>query len=293
MRVFGSDGREPSLRFQPDAASLAPKFTYVNPFDQLEAASPRHRTPIQQGSKPPAPKMEILKKNAVEASAPHDDAPAHTHETVAEAVSDLGEQVGQQIEDALAEAEASALPKPEEVAQVQETMTEIANEIKDEFADPSTAKEIEASMPKPIAAALKEVATEIAQDNVAEDWETAEAEESLAKGEDQTVIVYRFPMRAFASIQVNQMPPRRLYFANELFMDIARLKKDFDQIDRSLVSASKNFIVYALVKKGGFRIIRQENGHYRQVFENHQERIFNIALCTSADDSQQPSTLRV
>ena len=274
-----------------DAAPLAPKFTYVNPFDTLEAASPRNRTPTQQGSKPPPPKMEILKKNAPEPSspAPHDDAPAETHETVAEAVSELGEHVGQQIEDALAEAEAeAALPMPEEVAQVQETMTEIATEIKDEFADPSTAKEIEASMPKPIAAALKEVATEIAKDNVAEDWETAEAEESLAKGEDQTVIVYRFPMRAFASIQVNQMPPRRLYFANELFMDIARLKKDFDQIDRSLVSASRNFIVYALVKKGGFRIIRQENGHYRQVFENHQERIFNIALCTSAGDSQEP-----
>ncbi|KAI4649715.1 hypothetical protein J4E93_004036 [Alternaria ventricosa] len=292
MRMFGSDSKEQSSHFQPDAASLAPKFTYVNPFDQLEAASPRKNTPIQQGSKPPAPKMEILKKRAVDASspAPQDDAPAHTHETVAEAVSDLGEQVGQQIEDALAEAEAeaSALPQPEELAEVQEVMTEIATEIKDEFADPSTAKDIEASLPKPIAAALKEVATEIAQDNVAEDWETAEAEESLAKGEDQTVIVYRFPMRAFASIQVNQMPPRRLYFANELFMDIARLKKDFDQIDRSLVSASKNFIVYALVKKGGFRIIRQENGQYRQVFENHQERIFNIALCTSADDSQQP-----
>jgi hypothetical protein len=288
MRMFGSDSKQQSSRFQPDAASLAPKFTYVNPFDQLEAASPRKHTPIQQGPKPPAPKMEILKKNASPAS--QDDAPAHTHETVAEAVSDLGEQVGQQIEDALAEAEAeaSAVPQPEELAEIQETMTEIATEIKEEFADPSTAKEIEASMPKPIAAALKEVATEIAQDNVAEDWETAEAEESLAKGDDQTVIVYRFPMRAFASIQVNQMPPRRLYFANELFMDIARLKKDFDQIDRSLVSASKSFIVYALVKKGGFRIIRQENGHYRQVFENHQERIFNIALCTSADDSQQP-----
>lgn len=167
-------------------------------------------------------------------------------------------------------------------------MTEIATEIKEEFADPATAKEIEDTLPKPLAVALKEVATEIAQDNVAENWETAEAEESLAKGEDQTVIVYRFPMRAFASIQVNQMPPRRLYFADDLFMDIARLKKEFDQIDRSLVSASKNFIVYALVKKGGFRIIRQLDGQYRQVFENHQERIFNIALCTSAEDAQHP-----
>ncbi|RMZ67063.1 wd40 yvtn repeat-like-containing domain [Pyrenophora seminiperda CCB06] len=297
MKVFGSDGR--------DTSSLAPKFTYINPFDQLEAASPRNRTPIQQGSKPPAPKVEILKKNAFDAPSPmpHEDVPAHAHETVAEAVTDLGEQVGQQIEDALAEAEAEAeaentlaAPLPdksddlsaEDIREVQEVMTEIATEIKEEFDDPATAKEIEAALPKPLAAALKEVATEIAEDNVAENWETAEAEESLAKGEDQTVIVYRFPMRAFASIQVNQMPPRRLYFADNLFMDIARLKKEFDQIDRSLVAATKNFIVYALVKKGGFRIIRQLDGQYRQVFENHQERIFNIALCTSAEDAQHP-----
>ena len=291
MRVFGSDGR--------DTSSLAPKFTYVNPFDQLEAASPRNRTPIQQGSKPPPPKVEILKKNAFDASSPisHEDTPVHAHETVAEAVTDLGEQVGQQVEDALAEAESKSVAPPahdfedlpaQDIQEVQEAMTEIATEIKEEFEDAATAKEIEATLPKPLATALKEVATEIAQDNVAENWETAEAEESLAKGEDQTVIVYRFPMRAFASIQVNQMPPRRLYFADNLFMDIARLKKEFDQIDRSLVSASKNFIVYALVKKGGFRIIRQLDGQYRQVFENHQERIFNIALCTSAEDSQQP-----
>lgn len=304
IKILGSEGNNtPSSRFPVEASSLAPKFTYVNPFDQLEAASPRNRTPVQQGSKPPAPKVEILKKNAPEAPPPpaEEDAPAPVHESVAEAVSDLGEQVGQQIEAALAEAEGkAATPVPEEsnepapevqevqeVQEIQEVMTEIATEIKEEFEDPSKAKEIEESIPKPIAVVLKEVATELAEDNVAENWETAEAEESLAKGDDQTVIVYRFPMRAFASIQVNQMPPRNLYFANELFMDIARLKKEFDQIDRSLVAASKHFIVYALVKKGGFRIIRQENGHYRQVFENHQERIFNIAVCTAADDSQQ------
>jgi hypothetical protein len=304
MRVFGSDGQEPaSTRFQPEPTALAPKFTYVNPFDQLEAASPRNRTPIQQASKPPAPvpapahKVQILKKNAFEAPVPTAQEEAHTHETVAEAVSDLGEQVGQQIEEALAEAETAAhvaeeledLPA-EDITEIQEVMAEIAAEIKADFADASKAEEIEAALPKPLAAALKEVATEVADNSVADNWETAEAEESMAK-DDQTVIVYRFPMRAFASIQVNEIPSRRLHFANELFMDIARLKKDFDQIDRSLVAASKNFIVYALVKKGGFRIIRQENGHYRQVFENHQERIFNIALCTAADDSSTQQSL--
>lgn len=295
MRVFGLDAPTTPSQFQPETAAAPPKFTYVNPFDSLEAASPRNRTPAPAAPKPLPVKIEILKsKHSTPASpvAP----PSHPHETVAEAVSDLGEQISHQIEEALAEAEdkstaqiskeLNAMPA-EEVAEVQQAVVDLAKDVKAELENEETVNELAKSMPKPLTDALKEVATEIADDNVVEDWETAEAEQSLAQGEDQTVIVYRFPMRAFASIQVNEMPARRLFFRPELFMDVARLKKDFDQIDRSLVSASKEFIVYALVKKGGFRIVRQENGTYRQVFENHHERIFNIALCASADDSQQ------
>ncbi|KAH7073501.1 hypothetical protein BKA63DRAFT_34032 [Paraphoma chrysanthemicola] len=294
MRVFGSDSPGPS-RFQPDAAPAQPKFTYINPFDALEAASPRNRTPVPEAPKAPAKKIEILKpKHIAEASAPA--VASHQPETVAEAVTDLGEQISHQVEEALAEAESKTTVQitkelgdmpAADVAEVQQVMAAVASEVKRELEDESNMRELEKTLPKDLTVALKEVATEIADDNVADDWETAEAEESLAKGEDQPVIVYRFPMRAFASIQVNQIPSRRLFFRPELIMDVARLKKDFDQIDRSLVSATKNFIVYALVKKGGFRIIRQENGQYRQVFENHHERIFNIALCTSGDDSQQ------
>jgi hypothetical protein len=295
MRVFGSDGPGPSSRFHPDSTSLPPKFTYVNPFDALEAASPRNRTPVPEAYKPATSKVQILKpKHAAEASsAAHTP---HAHETVAEAVTDLGEQLSHQVEEALAEAEGKSTAQitkelddmpADDVAEVEQAMVDMAIEVKEELENAETMKELERNLPKDLTVALKEVATEVAEGNIADDWETAEAEESLAQGEDQTVIVYRFPMRAFASIQVNQMPPRRLFFRSELLMDVARLKKDFDQIDRSLVSASKNFIVYALVKKGGFRIIRQDTGSYRQVFENHHERIFNIALCTSADDSQQ------
>lgn len=293
LQVFGNDG---AARPQPEATSLAPKFTYVNPFDQLAAASPRNRTPVAEASRAPVPKMEILKpKHAVEAAATQ-EAAAHSHETVAEAVSDLGEQVNQQIEEALAEAEGQSTAQTEndldkvtadEVKEVEETIVQVATELTKELEEESNKKALEQSVPKPLAAALQQVAAEVADADVVENWETAEAEESSAKDADQTVIVYRFPMRAFASITVKDMPPRRLFFQPELFMDIARIKKDFDQIDRSLVSASKNFIVYTLTKKGGFRIIRQENGNYRQVFENHQERIFNIAICNSGDDAQQ------
>jgi len=302
IRIFGSGEHRAPDRFQAEAATLAPKFTYVNPFDQLEAASPRNRTPNPEPSKAPAPKVEILKKQKREpsASAVHTpNEPDHTHppDTVPEAVNDLRGQVGQQTEEAPTQAEAedsSSVRVAEkasfpvaEAAEVQDLTVDVATEIKHEFEDSAVAKEVGEAVPKPPVTALKEAAADVADGDVVDNWETAEAAQSLAQGDDQPVTVYRFPMRAFASIAVDEIP-HRAHFRSDLFMDIARLKKDFDQIDRSLVSASKNFIVYALVKKGGFRIIRQENGYYRQVFENHQERIFNIALCTSGEDAQQP-----
>lgn len=290
MRVFGSDGGPgPAAGFQSDlGVAQAPKFTYVNPFDALAAASPRVRTPAPTTPKPSAAsatKVKILKPG--HAAQPPVATPSHSHETVAEAVSDLGEQISLQVEEALAEAEgkSTAQVNAEDVAEVQQAMVDLAVEVKQELENEGTMNELEKTVPKPLTAALKDIATEIAEgNNIADDWEQAAEEE--AQG-DQTVIVYRFPMRAFASIQVNQMLTGRIFFPPELVMDVARIKKDFDQIDRSLVSATKNSIVYALSKKGGFRIIRQDSGSYRQVFENHNERIFNIALCCSADDSQQ------
>jgi hypothetical protein len=304
MHVFGSDGAAQSAHFE----AKGPKFTYVNPFEKLEAASPRIRTPVHANSRSPAPKMEILKpKHGLDGSSTiggdqHTDksrklSPGPSgppHETVAEAVSDLGEQVGQQIDEALAAAEnetdaeaAKELERlsPEDVKEMEDAIIDTAVEIKKELEDDNAAKALDQAVGEPIADALKEVASQVAQEGVADSWESAEAEDSSAKDEDQTVIVYQFPMRAFSSITVEKMPQRRVTFRPELVMDIARFKKEFDQIDRSLVSATKSFIVYALVKKGGFKIIKQSNGQYRQVFESHHERIFNIALCAGGEDT--------
>ncbi|KAF2711019.1 hypothetical protein K504DRAFT_376668 [Pleomassaria siparia CBS 279.74] len=313
MRIFGSDGAGQSSPFEVKASAPNPKppaFTYVNPFDKLEAASPRNRTPVAESARAPPPKMEILKpKHGLDgASAASLDgkdnhkhksrklspgAESRPHETVAEAISDLGEQIGQQIGEALAEAESQSGAQatqelidgmsPDDIQEMEQAIVDTAIDIKKEFEDENNVKALEETLPKPLVEALKDVASEVAQADVADSWESAEAEDGPAK--DETVIVYKFPMRAFTSITVKDMPLRRTTFQPNLFMGVVRLKKDFDQIDRSLVTASKNFIVYALPKKGGFRIIRQESGRYQHVFENHQERIFNIALCTSGEES--------
>ncbi|KAL5383461.1 hypothetical protein DPSP01_005860 [Paraphaeosphaeria sporulosa] len=308
MRVFGSEGPGQS-QFEPEPtrSNDAPRFTYRNPFEQLEAASPRNRTPVPEALKAPAPapKMEILKhKHGLDGSASASSgeerpqsqhkhrklSPANApHETVAEAVSELGEQIGKEIEETLEAQAAKELARmpAEEVEEIEEAIIETASEIKKELDDEANFKALEKEVSKPIAASLKQVANDIAQGDVADSWESAE--DSPSKEEDQTVIVYRFPMRAFASITVQDLQKPRILFSPDLVMDVARLKKEFDQIDRSLVTASKNFIVYAIVKKGGFRIIRQENGDYRQVFEHHQERLFNVALCVGGEDSSQQS----
>ncbi|CAI6333910.1 unnamed protein product [Periconia digitata] len=316
MHVFGSDGPSAS-QFEPDSAARSspsgpPKFTYVNPFDKLEAASPRIRTPALESSKHSLPQMQILKPKhgldrhaAVDATeqpmlksrklSPAVSAHSHPHETVAEAVSDLGEQVGKQVEEALEEVEnrveAKGTPAHTEMEQV---VVETAVELNKELADKEVTEALEESLPKPLVAALKGVAAEVAQGDVVDSWESAD--DSPAKTGDQSVIVYRFPMRAFASITVQDSSTsslQRASFSTDLFMDVARLKKEFDQIDRSLVSASKNFIVYAQVKKGGFRVIRQENGQFRQVFEDQKERLFNVGLCVAGENSNQRSTQSV
>ncbi|KAF2688596.1 hypothetical protein K458DRAFT_293657 [Lentithecium fluviatile CBS 122367] len=306
MKIFGSDGAGQSSSFEPKAATPSqaskPKFTYVNPFDKLEAASPRNRTPAPESTRAPvsAPKVEILKpKHGLDGSpslGEMKDQPtqkvrklsptATPHESVAEAVTDLAGQVGKQVDEALAEVEGQSEAHGT-ATEVEQAVVDTAVEIKKELEDEETVKALEETVAKPLVDALKEVATEIAQTDIADSWESAE--DSPAKDEDQTVIVYRFPMRAFASITVKDIPQRRTYFQPELFMDVARLKKEFDQIDRNLVSASKNYIAYAIAKKSGFRIIRQENGQYRQVFEDRQERLFNIGLCAGGEDSIQPS----
>lgn len=119
------------------------------------------------------------------------------------------------------------------------------------------------------------------QEAMAESWESADPEDSPSKTDDCILRVYNFPMKPFTSISVQKLQEPATNIRPDIVIDIARLKKEFDQIDRNLVSASKSIIVYALAKQGGFRVIRQETGQYRQVFQGSKERLFNLSLCTA------------
>ncbi|KAK8171127.1 hypothetical protein BKA80DRAFT_305927 [Phyllosticta citrichinensis] len=301
----GIQGSSSPTGDKSQSTAFVPKntlFTYVNPFEQLSASSPRNRTPapkpeIRSGTS--TPKVEILKHGRDTPSVTGNSAPAsksrklsatgspspvnepHAPETVAEAVAEVGEQVDKQVIEAMAiidkeagreNAAATSLEKEE----LEKAVRDVAADAQAQLEDKETRHEFEESVPKELAKAVEEVVEDVTQEKVADSWESAED----SPGKDEGVPVYNFPMRPFVSIEIRKLRDPPVPIRQATIMDIARLKKEFDQIDRNLVSVSKFFIAYAMSKNGGFRLIRQDNGKYKQVFNNTKERIFNLQICT-------------
>ncbi|KAK5730499.1 hypothetical protein LTR15_000436 [Elasticomyces elasticus] len=268
-RQFGSNASRETTPFAAPQPAKANKFTYVNPFDQLHASSPLNRTPRPESaaagvSAVPGKKMEILKHErdvsgpsgaGVANGAPAAKKTRKTQEgdkgstqtqTVAEALGDVGEKVDREVGEALAEA-----------------------------------------VKKPVAATAETAIKRGTVDNedVESSWESAEDSANDKKARVQ-VKVYNFPMKPFVTITLN---PSAVDITQPIRQDdlmvIAQLKKEFDQMDRSLVTASQSYIVYAqtATKKdnAGFRIIRQDTGDHKQVFRGSGERVCNVQLCSS------------
>ena len=224
-------------------------------------------------------------------------APTNDAETVAEALNEVGEQVGRQLEHALSRADDTK--KAVEVKQedleeaqniifdaVEEGLQETAAEVKEELEKDENKGILEETMPELSATAIKNVIGEAAKGNVDGGRGSADDETSPVNAEDEaTVPVYNFPMKPFVSIDLNQHGLPTQSFREDAVMAIARLKKDFDQIDRILATASNDFIVYALPKSGGLRIIRQEDGMDRQIFKETRDRIFNVSISIPAPGS--------
>ncbi|KAL3421349.1 hypothetical protein PVAG01_07794 [Phlyctema vagabunda] len=320
-------------------------FTYVNPFEQLAASSPRHRTPkvaTPRTSGSPAPAIQILKRQTGESTdnkrkideRSNISSPAHSKrklepasqassapptplpdgrtqleamigigassdkETVANALSEVGNQVDQEVQRAIAQAQ-----KDESQATIEKDMQAmLAAKTDSDFEDAAKVAAIAIKtelekdensgalddLPPPIAEAVKDIIDDTAQGHIAESWESADAEEGLDKDEAQALVkVYNFPMKPWITITIKEAEGDLPVFRDEIVMDIARLKKEFDQIDRTLVTASNNFIVYGMSKNGGIRIIRQDDGRDAKLFTETHERIFNVATSVSTADLKE------
>lgn len=293
-------------------------FTYVNPFDQLAAISPRNKSPKQPTSGQQSPAIEVMQKQKInvtatlEPTAPEPVAPKQEprspilsegqREAVNDVVGRLVDEIGRSLSgdgtEAAVEANAAVSNVKEESSeavvssiadQLHETAA-VAEDVVNSLNVDDVVKETVVEAPA-VPVTLKVPDTTEA---LADCWESAE--DSAEKEEERVVSVHNFPMKPFISIAVKATTGKLNVFRDDDVMDIARLKKEFDQLDRSLTAATSEYIVYALAKTGGIRIIRQDDGSDRQVFRSTRDRVFNVALCTApspAGDSEVQAILGI
>ncbi|PWY78455.1 hypothetical protein BO94DRAFT_177960 [Aspergillus sclerotioniger CBS 115572] len=295
-----------SGRLDKSSSGKESMFTYVNPFEQLAAASPRNGTP-QPKSRSESPAVEIMKNKKVSIVTKAETAPVpdpvetpevgrvaspmlagEQREAVTQVVDKLVEEISREVDSAASE---SAEEKVSRVATAQEDSTQavlssIASHLRETAAEAKEQTEVtdkkvekEDAGAATMSAAAKETSNSGSGDALADSWESAE--DSAEKEEERVVSVHNFPLKPFISIIVKAHAGKLATLRDDGIMDIARLKKDFDQLDRSLTSATSDYIVYALAKNGGMRIIRQDDGSDKQVFRSVRDRIFNVAVCTS------------
>lgn len=323
-------------------------FTYVNPFEELAASSPR-RTPkaTSAGLGNPsiaAPAFQILKRrDSTDNKRKMDerssvDSPAQVFskrklgspavssgpptplpdgrsqlealigigasspapngkgkETVSHALEEVKDTVDHEVQEALARAEKEAATAEIEndlrnmlaaktEAQFEDRAQAAATTIKKVLDKDETVLD---DLPTPVANEVKEIIDDAAHGHIADSWESADAEDTTPKGDESIVKVFNFPMKPWTSITIKNSEEGRPIFRDDIIIDIARLKKEFDQIDRTLVTASSNFIVYGMSKNGGIRIIRQADGKDCRIFTETHDRIFNVSTSSAPADLKE------
>ncbi len=152
---------------------------------------------------------------------------------------------------------------------------------------------LESTLDPETARFVKDVVNEAADGPVVDSWESADqdADEIVVIEEVAAPVkVYNFPMKPWIAITVQEdKEDVRPVFRDESVLDIARLKKEFDQMDRNLVTASETYIGYGMSKAGGLRVIRQVDGQDAKLFTDTKDRIFNISMSSAiAENSSFP-----
>ncbi|KIV98538.1 uncharacterized protein PV09_09661 [Verruconis gallopava] len=190
-----------------------------------------------------------------------------THrETISEALGSVGEvvekQFGQAMVQETSKTNGDSEPKVSEAAQPIKAETNSDIEVDDRR------KVEERGASNSTTAVIEEIIDPVSKPTEAEDWEAA-----ARRG----ATTYTLPMQPFKSIIIRQFEKNPPLFPPSMTLDIARVKRPFDQIDRNLVAATPNLMIYPL-KNGGLRVIRQETGVHKEVFKQLPERFFNVAV---------------
>ncbi|APA13548.1 hypothetical protein sscle_11g083180 [Sclerotinia sclerotiorum 1980 UF-70] len=347
-KIERSLGKENTRDVTPQPRNNQGLFTYVNPFEELAASSPRNRTPKAATAGPsnpsasaPAPAFQILKRQdstdnkrkmdersnvdspgqafskrklgspavssgpptplpdgrtqleaLIGIGAPSPAANGKGKETVSHALEEVGDTVDQEVQEALARAEqdASNAEIEKDLRNMLAAKTESQFEDRAQVAATAIKKVLDKDetvlddLPTPVADEVKEIIDDAAQGHIADSWESADAEDAPPTTDETVIKVFNFPMKPWTSITIKNSEEGRPIFRDEVIVDIARLKKEFDQIDRTLVTASSNFIVYGMSKNGGIRIIRQTDGKDSRLFTETHDRIFNVSTSSAPAD---------
>lgn len=152
---------------------------------------------------------------------------------------------------------------------------------------PQDNKEIHINtVPTPRIKPGKENPDEGLQGGIADEWESADGDEPEPKvGTERLLQVYLFPMKPFVSIDIKSTALSTLTFPDNSIVNIARLKKEFDPVDRTLATATPDFIVYGSPRSGGIKLIRQDDGEAKHLFADTHDRIVNLAISTANPSS--------
>jgi len=220
--------------------------------------------------------------------------------TVAEAVSSIAQKVNNEAQEALTRAEEEQaqaeiardldnLLNAKSDEEFEESAHVAAQAIKKELDKDENKTALENTLSPGVADAVKEIIDETAEDPhdpVADSWESAETDQIVVIEESSTPVeVINFPIKPWIAISLGDDQERaRPIFRDEATLDIARLKKDFDQIDRNLITASETYMVYGMSKHGGLRVIRQDDGLDAKLFTDTHDRIFNVAMSSTPSD---------
>ncbi|KFY52101.1 hypothetical protein V496_08662 [Pseudogymnoascus sp. VKM F-4515 (FW-2607)] len=215
-------------------------------------------------------------------------------ETVAQALNEAGNQADKEVSEALARASESLTISDDSAAAKAATADDSVDKLaslieKKDFLKDGSTKTKDAVT----STTVKSVVSNAVQDSVVDSWESADADAVTLNPADQkdsakNIKIYNFPLKPWVAITLrSDSNVDRPTFDPESAMAIARLRKVFDQNDRTLVTATNNFIVFAMSKNGGIRIIRQDSGRDRKIFDETRDQVFNVSASTSNRDGSE------
>jgi hypothetical protein len=293
-----SENSEHAAQIEPPMPPQTPSkglFSYVNPFDQLSATSPRNRGKPGTPGPGAVPKRSQLGLNEFRA----ENVPLPSSNPVSPAP--LTPAIAQPPVVAPAPVEAEAAKDAATIGQVKEKEQFLMEQL-GEYADAYVPQPQQEDAPIEFENYLEE-AMEVPEVDVAES-ESAKVEEYdtyespgpkedkkhqdqpdedgyESAPENQPVAVYNFPMKPFISITIVSSAIRRIKYPSSKMSDIARMARTFDQLDRNLIAATLTHIAYAMAKSdgsGGIRVVRQYDGKDRILMKGTADRTFNVTI---------------